>query len=260
MCSREFHLTKFDEKAEPFLFEGTENHALLLVHGFTGSPAHVRLMGEYLHKNTGCTVCGIRLSGHGTSARQLRRYSWQDWVADVRLAFESLRVEYGRVSIVGFSLGGLLGLKSAGELPVYRLVSIAAGVRLWHPPSRFLPVLRYLPLKMKWHGYTAGRSKKSRRYRLDYHQGYPEFYYKNAASGIRFCRLVEESLSEVQCPLLVVQPQWDEQVDLESADIIFNGVSSEQKELMSLESSLHLCVIGPERKELFRKVAEFVTG
>ena len=53
------------ENAWPFFLEGGE-HAVLLTHGFTGTPAHMRPLGEYLHAQ-GFTVQGILLPGHGES-------------------------------------------------------------------------------------------------------------------------------------------------------------------------------------------------
>ena len=54
------------ENVKPFFLPGDE-HAVLLTHGFTGSAAHMRPLGDYLHAQ-GFTVRGILLPGHGTSA------------------------------------------------------------------------------------------------------------------------------------------------------------------------------------------------
>lgn len=48
-----------DAMAQPFFFPGGE-HGVLLIHGFTGSSSHMRLLGEHLHA-VGFTVRGINL-------------------------------------------------------------------------------------------------------------------------------------------------------------------------------------------------------
>lgn len=49
------------EGAEPFFLPGG-SMGVLLVHGFTGLPAELSMMGEYLQQR-GCTVLGVRLAG-----------------------------------------------------------------------------------------------------------------------------------------------------------------------------------------------------
>ena len=56
-------------QGKPFDFpEG--NHGVLLIHGFTGSPGHMRPLGEKL-REAGFAVRGILLPGHGESPEAL---------------------------------------------------------------------------------------------------------------------------------------------------------------------------------------------
>ncbi len=45
---------------------------MLLIHGFTGSPPEMRLVGEYLHRR-GLTVYAPLLPGHGTTVEDMNR-------------------------------------------------------------------------------------------------------------------------------------------------------------------------------------------
>ena len=56
---------------QPFFLEGG-SHAVLLIHGFTGSAGHMRPLGEALHAQ-GFTVQGINLPGHATSMEDMGR-------------------------------------------------------------------------------------------------------------------------------------------------------------------------------------------
>ena len=55
---------------------------VLLVHGFTGSPASMRPWGEFLNSK-GYTVRVPLLPGHGTQPEDLNKVKWQEWPAKV---------------------------------------------------------------------------------------------------------------------------------------------------------------------------------
>ena len=73
--------------ARPFFFPEGE-HAVLLMHGFTGSPAHMRKLGEALHAR-GFAVRGILLPGHGGVPEDVRGVRWQDWLLAARSSKDS---------------------------------------------------------------------------------------------------------------------------------------------------------------------------
>ena len=88
--------------AQPFFFRGGE-HGVLLIHGFTGSIAHMRPLGDALHQ-LGYTVKGINLPGHGTKSEDMRDVDWRNWIAACKEAYLSLREECSHVSIAGLSM------------------------------------------------------------------------------------------------------------------------------------------------------------
>ena len=65
-----------------FYFEGGKIGCLLL-HGFTGSPLHMRFLGEKL-RDAGYTVYAPLLPGHGTSVEDMAKYGWKDWLEAAR--------------------------------------------------------------------------------------------------------------------------------------------------------------------------------
>ena len=96
------------EGAEPFFLPGG-SMGVLLVHGFTGLPAELSMMGEYLQQR-GCTVLGVRLAGHGTTVEDMSRMTAEDWLDSVRDGYALLRGSCERVVVAGHSMGGLLAL------------------------------------------------------------------------------------------------------------------------------------------------------
>ena len=75
-------------EGDPFFWEGGPT-GILLVHGFTATPAEVRLLAKILHER-GFTVAGPLLPGHGTKPEDLNRVRWQDWVEEGEKAYRQL--------------------------------------------------------------------------------------------------------------------------------------------------------------------------
>ena len=110
--------------AEPFFLPGGR-HGVLLIHGFTGLPAELRLMGEYLHAH-GFTVLAIRLAGHGTTAEDLSRTEHEDWMDSVRDGYAILRGACDDIAVVGHSMGAIFALLLSIEAEVTCVVSLGA--------------------------------------------------------------------------------------------------------------------------------------
>ena len=63
---------------------------VLLVHGLTGTPAEMRMLGKGLN-NAGFTVHGVQLPGHCGSVDDLLATTWEQWYQGVEDAAASLR-------------------------------------------------------------------------------------------------------------------------------------------------------------------------
>ena len=85
---------------------------MLLIHGLSDSPYSLRTLGQRLHAE-GYTVVWLRVPGHGTSPSALANVVWQDWIAAVRVAMQSLRAELPKecpLILGGYSNGGALSV------------------------------------------------------------------------------------------------------------------------------------------------------
>ena len=99
--------------AEEFRFDAGPI-GVLLVHGFTGCPASMRPMGEWLAER-GISSVGPRLAGHGTSWNDLETTTWQDWEREAEDGLSDLAGRCGDVIVVGLSMGGALALHLAAK-------------------------------------------------------------------------------------------------------------------------------------------------
>jgi alpha-beta hydrolase superfamily lysophospholipase len=79
--------------------------AVLLIHGYGGSPFDVKPLCDALEKR-GYAFHAILLPGHGTTPRDLKNIKERDWLDATRRAYDELKQKYGTISVVGFSMGG----------------------------------------------------------------------------------------------------------------------------------------------------------
>lgn len=240
---------------EPFFFEGNET-GCLLVHGFTGSPPEMRGMGTYL-ADRGLTVLGVCLAGHGTTPETMDRTGWRDWAASAEAGLRQLRQQCQRVFLVGFSMGGLLGLHLAVRHHMAGLVVIASPTYLrgdWRLP--LLPVAKYF---VRWYA-PSSEVDLSDPSALERMWSYERIPTRCIHELVRLIRRVRRELPRVTTPILVMQGGRDQVVPLDSAQEIFDRVASADKELIWFERSGHGIVEDAEREEVWRQVYEFIAA
>ena len=225
--------------AEPFDFPAGE-HGVLLLHGFTGSPAHMRKLGEALSAR-GFAARGILLPGHGTRYEDMRGCTWQDWLLASRMAAREMRERYARFSVAGLSMGGVLALLLAEEMDLTACVSIAAPMKT---ANRFAP---FAPLAAPFYPTVHKRADGSRA-TLDarYDVGYQAFPTASVRHLNALMRRARQHLGLIRCPLLAVQSHADKTVTPDSPCIILSGARSAVKAQLWLDEAPHVCTISPE--------------
>jgi len=204
---------------EPFYFPGN-NVGCLLIHGFSGSPAEMRFMGEHLAKN-GWTVLGLLLSGHGTTPEQRSKASWDSWVKDVEVGVKELRKSCDTVIGIGLSMGGLLALHLA------TLDLIDAIVTMNAPMDTPLAYRNHLPVDA-------------------------------LVSLDRGMRQLEQKLTTIKCPALLMQSMKDRIVNPLCVKIIAERIKQVNPTVCVWENSGHILTLGAEREEVVLKVQEFI--
>jgi carboxylesterase len=89
----------------------------LLIHGLGGTPVEMRFVARGLAR-AGHTVHCPQLAGHCGSFEDLRATGWKDWYASVRTAHAELSSTCKKVIVGGLSMGAVLALHLAAELPM----------------------------------------------------------------------------------------------------------------------------------------------
>jgi carboxylesterase len=227
---------------------------MLLLHGFTGSPPEMRLVGDYLHRR-GLTVSAPLLPGHGTSVDDMNRCTWRDWTGYAEGAWADLRSRCERTFVGGFSMGALIALYLAAqhpELPGAILYAPATLIAEWR--IYLTPIFKYPIPKMRKSG-ESDLTDPEAHLRFWSYDEYP------VAAGhelLKLTRQVRRLLPRVTCPLLIIHGIHDRAIHPRSPRYTCERAGSTDKELVTLYNSGHGLVVDSEWEIAARKTFEFV--
>lgn len=239
----------------PFFLEGGPI-GVLLIHGFTGSPPEMRLIGNYLHER-GLTVSGPLLPGHGTTAEEMNRCKWRDWTRHVERALADLKERCQTVFVGGLSMGSLLTLYLAAhhpDLPGAILYSPAVVVadRLIY----LTPLLKYfIHKKPKSDSGDTDLTDPEAPLRLWSYEQNPVFA---AHELLKLILRVRRLLPRVVCPLLIIHSTLDQAIHPKSALYTYRRAGSKDKELITLHNSGHCLTVDSEWEAVAGKTYEFI--
>lgn len=102
--------------------------ALVLIHGFSSSPAIYRALIPKL-KHYDALFCPV-LPGHGENLAAFMSTDHEAWREGIHNYVEPIIKDYPTVEVLGLSLGGLLSLELAQSLPIQRLYLLAPALKL----------------------------------------------------------------------------------------------------------------------------------
>lgn len=230
------------ENGEPYLLvpENAREIGVVLVHGFLASPAELRSYGEKLAA-LGYPVIGVRLCGHGTSPWDLRDRNWKEWLGSVRRGFEIISAFADHICLVGFSTGGALALRLAAEQPenLAGVVAVSVPVKFRNRNLIFVSIIHGLNKLTKWVSSLEGLMPFSPN-----ESEHPDINYRHIPMRGLFelRRLIDNMkrrLSNVTCPVAVIQGTEDQIIDPKSADIILKKIASTDTSLHMIPSKRH---------------------
>jgi len=235
---------------KPFTFEGGDR-AVLLLHGFTGHSADVRMLGRFLEKQ-GYTCHAPHYKGHGVPPDELVHTGPEDWWKDVMEAYQFLKDKgHQKIAAVGLSLGGVFALKLGYTVPLNGIVTMCSPMYIKSEEIMYEGVLAYTREFKK----REGKSPEQIEVEMEEFKKTPMNTLK-ALQGL--IKEVRENVDTVYAPTFVVQSTVDEMINTDSANIIYNEVQSNQKKLKWYENSTHVITLGQEKDMLHEDVLAFL--
>ena len=232
---------------------------VLLVHGYMAAPEEVRPLAEYLHQH-GYTVFTPRLRGHGTSPEDLALRTWGDWLQSVERGYLILANSCKNVVLGGFSVGAGLALFAATNLlyKVRAVFAINCAMRLRTRTAKLAPAV------VLWNKLVDKVVKdEGRRHFVPNEPENPHInYLRNPISGVKeLMELMDElskRLNRIEVPALLIQASDDPVVHPEGSKRVYQGLGSQDKELIMFNSDRHGILRGDVSERVFARILEFL--
>ena len=231
-----------------FAADGSGENAktgIVLVHGFTGSPASMRPWAHFLN-DRGFTVRIPRLPGHGTKWQDLNEVRWQEWPDRAAKDVDELLQKCDRVFIFALSMGGATSIQLAHRFgsKIAGLVFVNPMITIKGPAQYFLPVISKFVPKMK---AVGGDIKKP---------GVSEWSYNALPlkGVVELRKLLKDSrskLPEIKAPFMIFHSKDDHVLPVYNTDIYLNEIGSEKKQRIELINSYHVATIDYDAEIIF---------
>jgi carboxylesterase len=238
--------------AAAFELHPDRTEVVLLLHGWTGSPSHLRLLADDLAA-AGYGVAAPLLPGHGTTIEQMTAVGWREWVRAAAEAADDIAGSGARLHVAGLSMGGLLGILIATAFDLASLTTINAPLRIFD-------------WRVHLSGWVHGsdrvvvqpEAERGPGFASDYDYGYRDTPVGAVADLYRLMRGARAALPKVAAPTLVIQSRADETVRHQSGSIIYDRARSPFKRLVWLDQSSHVATLDVERDRVATEIIRHV--
>jgi len=239
---------------EDIRIAGRRPEAVLLLHGLTGVPNELHVLGGAIAAD-GFAVHIPLLPGRGTVPADMDRLSWNDWMASAVAAYDALAAEHDAVIVGGLSAGGTMALDLALRRPVRALLLYAAAIFVSHRAAYLAPYGWRVVRRWRSPGARKGDDAPPDE-RLATYDPTPV---RAVAELVRGMRLVRPRLGEIAVPALVMHAQGDRWVPVTSAREIAARLGG-PVELDILPGDGHAITAGADRDIVATRTRAFLAA
>jgi carboxylesterase len=238
----------------PFMLEGGPV-GLLMVHGFTGSPAELRPVANELHRR-GLTIHAPLLPGHGTMPEDCNRCKLEDWTRCVSEAYETMRARCDTVFVAGLSLGSLLALHFAARRPgLPGIILYALPLGTTDRREKLIPFARFF-IK----SFSKGEPNAFDAAEMANTWDYPVWPLHASHEALRLVRAARRMMPEVSCPVLMISSAEDDFVRSSGPQEALASLGSTDKALVMLRDCGHVITAGAGASEAAEKTHQFIAA
>lgn len=211
----------------------------LILHGFAGTCADMAVLTERVVQ-TGCSVSVPLLAGHGAGRKALAQVRYADWLRSAEEALRELECRCEKVIVIGFSMGGLIGLQLCRNHKVSALVLINTPLYIWNRAC----IVRNLcqDFRLYTRKYFVPRTD------IPLH-AYWEF--------ISFLRGVRPTPDEIETPAMIVQTLDDDTVNPRSLVALCTGIRG-LKQIVTCPEGGHMVFRHPAGEKVCETVCGFL--
>lgn len=225
---------------------------IVLVHGFTGSPAAMRPWAEFLNAR-GYSVRVPLLPGHGTKPADLNEVDWSEWTGKVKAEIFELQKHCSQIFVTGLSMGGGTTLKVAAELG-----DKLSGIILVNPMIHVRgvsPALAFAISRVVKFGKSVGNDIK-RKGVTEY--SYDKLPYRGIYQLLTMLKLTRAALPSVRVPMQLFHSADDHTLPVLNTEIIMREIGSSTKSRIELLNSFHVATLDYDCELIFANSLTFI--
>lgn len=260
-------------------YDRAGEHAVLLIHGLTGTPAEMKPIAKRLVKQGFSVMCPA-LAGHCGSMSDLKKSKWQDWYGSIERSFEALKAAgHAQVYVAGLSMGALMALILAAEkgerVDGIGLLSTTFFYDGWNMPKLrrqlLMPIALYSPLKyfLSWqemppYGIKCERTRamvhavlENRDALASEKVGIFSTPGVTIHESVRLIRAARKILPQVHSPALIVHATEDDMASVKNAHFVAKRIASRKVETFFVDDTYHVLTLDKRRDDVARRLAEF---
>jgi carboxylesterase len=227
---------------------------IVLVHGFTGSPAAMRPWAEFLNAR-GYSVRVPLLPGHGTKPADLNNVEWSEWPGKVKAEISELRKTCSQVFVTGLSMGGGTTLHVAADLG-----DKLSGIILVNPMIHargVSPALAFAISRVVKFGKSVGNDIK-RKGVTEY--SYDKLPYRGIYQLVTMLKLTRAALPTIKVPMQLFHSVDDHTLPVSNTEIIMREIGSIDKSRIELLNSYHVATLDHDCELIFTNSLTFIEG
>lgn len=223
-------------------FQGND-HAVLLLHSFTGTTRDMKLLADALAAaDFSYTIPAY--PGHGQSIETFVQHSVSDWWKVVEEAYLKLLAQgFRKISVIGVSLGGLFTLKLAEQFNFHKAIIMSTPM---HKEA--------VNLEERLKRYAENTQKIFSENKLS--ENNTNNLIKNYYGKPLFIQMIDEimtHLSHIQTPISILYGGRDDILYQESAEFIYRNIHS-KKDILEFSEAGHLMPRGRAQEDVIRYI------
>ena len=235
--------TGFMVGADPFDFRPEHPKGVVLfVHGFLGTPNNFNTLPAQVAEAGWCAK-SMMLPGYSTAPSDVIGVTAADLLNATKETVTGLREEYGRVVLLGHSMGGAIVTSCASEIPVDGLILAAPYFKTQFHWYYILPAETWAKFvtPIFWWAPSMDRPvnlRASKPHIVSYQWAHRDAM--RAAIALSQEAGKRETLDAIHCPVLLVHSRGDSVTSLDAAEKAVAAMPAEHKETVVLERSDHV--------------------
>lgn len=245
--------------AREFSLNGSKENCWILVHSYTATPLEMKELAISINSEFKEYVSVPLLEGHSQTPSKLIGKNNSIWYNQIDKEIYSLSKECKNISLVGSSISAPIVLRLAEEKEFKSIYILNSFIKMPYKPSRVLPLRTYVNIFTPIVHYNKKteiaqiKSEEGKKV----HVAYWNMPYLPVKGSFAFIDEVELSLFKIKEPIFIGHSHNDPTADGKGAELVYNSVSSEIREIRWYDNSEHVLLLDNDKNKIIKDIINF---